>query len=370
MKILIVSHYFYPHVGGIEIVAYNQAKELIKEGYTVVLVTSKVGLCKSEETIEGIKIIRVPAFNILEKLLDVPFPLFSPKIFFVLKKEIQATDIVYAHGILYASSLLAIFIARIYKKTVILSEHVGFVQYKSSILNIIESIAFNTIGKLNLQLSSIITALNLNVKQFLQTLTSKKIVILPNGVDTKLFHPISKGKKIVLRKKYSLPINRMIVLFVGRFVEKKGIELIKQAKNDSFDLVFVGSGKFPENRTTDKQIHVLGSLPQYKLAELYQACDIFLLPSKSEGFPLSIQEAMASGLPIITSFNNKVDKSLHTRYIKYIKLSPIAISKAIKDIASNKKLYQKMGEYSYGTAQKHFSWEKNVRILLTACTNL
>ena len=55
MKILIVTHYFEPHIGGIEIVAYNQAKELVKKGHEVTIVTSKLNREKAVEQKEGIR---------------------------------------------------------------------------------------------------------------------------------------------------------------------------------------------------------------------------------------------------------------------------------------------------------------------------
>ena len=53
MKILIVTHYFKPHIGGIEIVAYNQAKELVKKGHEVTIVTSRLNREKAVEQKES-----------------------------------------------------------------------------------------------------------------------------------------------------------------------------------------------------------------------------------------------------------------------------------------------------------------------------
>ena len=80
MKILIITHYFEPHIGGIEIVAYNQAKELVKKGHEVTIVTSKLDREKAVEQKEGIRIVRVPAWNLFENKFDVPYPIFSPRL--------------------------------------------------------------------------------------------------------------------------------------------------------------------------------------------------------------------------------------------------------------------------------------------------
>ena len=83
MKILIATHYFLPHKGGIEFVAYNQAKELVKKGHQVTIVSSKIGNEPEEEIMDGIKVRRVKAWNYFEDKQGVPYPIYSPKIFSV-----------------------------------------------------------------------------------------------------------------------------------------------------------------------------------------------------------------------------------------------------------------------------------------------
>ncbi len=150
MKILIITHYFKPHIGGIEIVAYNQAKELVKKGHEVTIVTSQLNREKAVEQKEGIRIVRVPAWNWFEKKFDVPYPLFSPRLASTINREIKRNEIIHAHGALYLGSFISSLFARIYKKPFLVTEHVGLVMYKSSIINFVEKIAFSTIGKITL----------------------------------------------------------------------------------------------------------------------------------------------------------------------------------------------------------------------------
>lgn len=252
MKILIVTHYFKPHIGGIEIVAYNQAKELVKKGHEVTIVTSKLNREKAVEQKEGIRIVRVTAWNLFEKKFDVPYPIFSPRLISTINKEIKGNEIIHAHGALYLGSFISSLFARIYKKPFLVTEHVGFVKYKSSIINFVEKIAFSTIGKITLDRSQKVLVLNKNTKNFLESLTHKPIAYLANGVDTNLFKPASAQAKILLRKKYNFPLNRKLVLFVGRFVQKKGVDLLIEAKTPEFDLVLVGQGNLPKIQKTQK----------------------------------------------------------------------------------------------------------------------
>ena len=97
---------------------------------------------------------------------------------------------------------------------------------------------------------------------------------------------------------------------------------------------------------------------------IYKASDVFIFPSYGEGFPLSIQEAMATGLPIITSKHNNLDQILDSPFITYINITGADIKSAINKIQSNIMLRKDMGEYSSKIARENYSWEKNTATLL------
>ncbi|MFA6570503.1 MAG: glycosyltransferase family 4 protein [Bacteroidota bacterium] len=361
MKILIVTHYFHPHIGGIEIVAYNQAKELVKSGHKVTIITSKLKADNEYILTDKIRIIRINALNPFEKRYHVPYPLFSPKLASVLTKEIQNSDLVVLHGALYMGSVFGVVISKFLNKKVITIEHVGFVPYNNLILNTIQRIVFLMFGKIVLNLSNKVLVLNPTVKKYVSGLTNTPIDISSNGVDTKLFHPVSIAAKIKLRKKYNLPLKKKIVLFVGRFVQKKGLDLVLRAKKSNFDLILVGSGVI-DLPITDTGIHIFKNLPQTKIAEIYQISDLYILPSRSEGFPLSILEAMASGLPVITTGKIYLG-SINNKLIKLIKPEVCEIKNAIKEVLNDIILARKMSAYSRNMAISKFTWKKSVSSL-------
>ncbi len=363
MKVLIVTHYFKPHIGGIEIVAYNQAKELVKKGHEVTIVTSRFDREKAVEQKEGIRIVRVAAWNLFEKKFDVPYPLFSPRLVSTINKEIRRNDIIHAHGSLYLGSFISSVLARIYKKPFFITEHVGFVKYKSSIINTVEKLAFHTIGIFTIQGSYAVIVLNELVYKIIRH-HKKDVHYLPNGVDFNLFHKPAEQEKRAIRERYKIPLDEFVVLFVGRFVPKKGFDILYNARDPSYHLVFVGGGIIPEYIRPDNSVTIVGSLPQEELAMLYKASDVFILPSYGEGFPLSIQEAMATGLPIITSKCNKLDKIPDSPLIAYIDITEKEIKSAIKRIQNDVIQQKEMGEYSSKIARENYSWEKNITQLV------
>lgn len=155
-----------------------------------------------------------------------------------------------------------------------------------------------TLGRVTARSADAITVLNDKVKNEMAALApSTRILSIPNGVDTKTFHPPTPDERRRLRAELGWDDSPRI-LFVGRLVAKKGITLAVEAVRrlrGRAQLVVVGPGELKP--ATD--VEVLGALPRQRVAELYRAADVFLLPSRGEGFPLTAQEAMASGLPVV-----------------------------------------------------------------------
>lgn len=358
MKILIVTHYFQPHIGGIEIVAYNQAKELVKRGHEVTIVSSKIHREKAVEHLKGIRIVRVPAWNLLEDKFDIPYPIFSPRLVSTLNKEIQRSDIIHAHGVLYLGSFISSLLARIYKKPLFVTEHVGFVRYRSSLTNMLEKLAFYILGLITLRASDAAIVLNETVHKWVKQYKNE-IHYLPNGVDLELFNKPTEREKQAIRERFNIPLDKFVALFVGRFVPKKGFDVLYNAKDPAYLLVFAGGGIIPDFIKSDDSAKILGPLPQEELALLYKASDVFILPSYGEGFPLSIQEAMATGLPIITSKQNNLDQIADSSLVSYIDVTEVEIKAAIKKLQNNIKLRKQMSDYSRRIAIEHYSWGMN-----------
>jgi glycosyltransferase involved in cell wall biosynthesis len=133
-----------------------------------------------------------------------------------------------------------------------------------------------------------------------------KILSIPNGVDVSLYKPSGQLARRELRRTLALPDDGVIVLFAGRFARQKGIDdlLAAWSSLDSSDawLLLVGTRK-----TIDPEAPI-GNLPRVivrdwseDIVSYYRAVDAFVLPSYGEGMANAILEAMACGLPVITT---------------------------------------------------------------------
>jgi len=120
--------------------------------------------------------------------------------------------------------------------------------------------------------------------------------------------PVSNIKKVELRKKMGI-IENKVVLAVGQFIPRKGFDvLLKCASNlvNNIGFYFVGGEPTREyiqikERLELSNVHFVGVQPKEKLKEYYQAADVFVLPTREDVWGLVINEAMANGLPVIST---------------------------------------------------------------------
>jgi glycosyltransferase involved in cell wall biosynthesis len=122
-------------------------------------------------------------------------------------------------------------------------------------------------------------------------------IVIPNGVDNEIFRPLSKEgcKEPALRK--------TVLLFVGNLTRMKGADLLPEIMKNLGDqyILYVTSGFKHNTGVSRKNILNIGTLDQDSLVKAYNSCDIFLSPSRLEGFGLSIAEAMACGKPVVAT---------------------------------------------------------------------
>ncbi|HYT37492.1 MAG TPA: glycosyltransferase family 4 protein [Ktedonobacteraceae bacterium] len=366
MKILIVTHYFAPHTGGIEIVAYHQAKELVKQGHEVTIVTSKLKREKAVEQIEGNRIVRVPAWNLLEEKFNVPYPIFSLRLVSTMIREIKRADIIHAHGILYLGSFISSFFARIYKKPFIVTEHIGFVTYKSSITTAIEKLALYTIGLITLRASDITIVLNTSVQRWIKQYKNE-VYYLPNGVDLELFDKPPEQET----SNYNL-------LFLGRLEKIKGVESLIQAIPfiikvfPQTTLTIVGDGgnktdlfNLTKNLQLEKHIQFTGWVEHKDLDTYYEKASLVVVPSiVADAFPLVILEAMSAGRPVIGTNIGGIPEIIDDKVDGYLvePENPEQIADKVIKLFQEANLLKELGRNARKKAEK-FSIEKHVENL-------
>ena len=369
MKITIVANYYPPHVGGLEIVAQNQAQMLTEAGHDVTVVTCSPTRAMTGTIDEsGVAVHRVYANNFFERRFGIPFTIGGWGLARQIWKSLRSADLLMLHDVFYQISWIAYFYARILGKRFILIQHVGIVDHPSKLVDFVQRSVYRTIGRMIFKSASAIIVYNTIVKEFLLSsgVDTIKIHELSNGIDIDRFTPPLGSEKNLKKQAFDLPADKPIVLFVGRLVPKKGYGMLYDSRDEAYTIVFAGSGEVPKAWHESPETRFLGPVPQSELPDLYKAADVFVLPAQNESFTLAMQEAMSAGLPVLTLDNDSYrDSSIDREKILFIQPDPASIKSAISRVLSDQKLRTEMSSYSREYAQKNFNWRTNMRPVLS-----
>jgi len=335
MKILITHEIFPPEfVGGGESLMLRICLGLKERGFDVKVLTSGNPKIKSYE---GIETARIPINRYMMNLT----------LFQILKHAKEADLIQTSSGNLCFPSWLA---AKILKKPVCCYVHHILNGYWKDIRGAFVGSLFEKFEKIFISrdYDAIIFQNNSALKLGRKIgINAKKVFLLQPGIDWKKFQ--------LKRKK------EPFVLFVGSMkmdeplVRLKGIKYLLDAAKELKDINFfvVGGGRALEKlkNISPKNVVFTGPLTGKYLIEIYARAQIFCLPSLSEGFGLSILEAMASGCAIVSTID------IGQRGILVRPKNSDEIVKAIKYFIENKEKALKCGKENRRLA-KSFTWNK------------
>lgn len=296
MRILTVTHFYEGHGGGIERVAGQLCRHFDSAGAVAVWAASR-----GDNPPEGIEAVPLACINPTERLTGLPMPIPGLRGYLALKRAVKQSDAVIIHDALYFTSILAMLIARRFRKPTILVQHIAGIPFSSRILRSLMKLANRLVTGPMLQAADRRVFISDTVRRdLLGDPPRQECELLFNGVDSSVFHPANHPPPAVLERTGETD-GRRRVLFVGRYVEKKGLSVLRRLAQMRADLDFVmaGSGPIRPAEWGIANVRDVGPQTSRQLANLYREADLLVLPSVGEGYPLVIQEAMACGLPVL-----------------------------------------------------------------------
>jgi glycosyltransferase involved in cell wall biosynthesis len=293
IRVALVTPYFPAHAGGVEIVAYELAKRLAAAGEAEI--TWHASDCDPPPAAApGLRYLPARSSNLAERRAGFPYPLWSPRALAVLGRSVRDADVVHLHDCLYMPSVFAALAATRHARPLLVTQHIGMVPYRNPALRGLLALANRSVGRWLLGRASHVAFVSETVRRYFEGLVRFRSApqVVANGVDTALFSPAERP-----------PSAAPVLLFVGRFVEKKGLGVLQRLAGalPQVRWRFAGRGPLDPARWRLPNVEVLRGLGREELAAQYRSADLLVLPSVGEGFPLVVQEAMACGTPALVS---------------------------------------------------------------------
>ena len=199
-----------------------------------------------------------------------------------------------------------------------------------------------------------------------------KIEVVYQGCDPSFIHPVAEEKKREVRAKYQLPDH--YILNVGSIEERKNALSAVQALMmlpEQIHLVIVGRHTeytdkvehFIKENKLEERVHIISNVPFDDLPAFYQLAEIFVYPSRFEGFGIPIIEALYSGIPVVAATGSCLEEAGGPDSI-YVHPDDIkGMADAFKQIYADPERKKNMIEKGHSFA-KRFSEEKQAEEIL------
>ena len=325
MKIAHFPGSFLPKIGGAQIVVHNLAKAQATAGHTVHVITQRKNRkFFDDNNIQTPYQIKSPisrSFGLTRRLRNLMLP-FS----WIMTKQIHYLQCKYRYDLWHFNLIgeYAFIIVPYLKQIgipVIGTFHGADIQvYPEVDYGLRRDRSFDRSVRKTIRLFDTVTAISETIKNEYKKLgvPEGNIYPIPNGIDVNRIKSIEIDKKQI-RKKYGLPNDKKIIITVGRNHPKKGFNLIPHIikkiirVNREFLWILIGSGNeeilsLAENQGVSNYIRIIPEIsvdgiqvPSNELILLFKASDIFGFPTIVESFGIVVIEAMAAGLPIVTT---------------------------------------------------------------------
>ena len=299
-----------------------------------------------------------------KKILNIDFHKLYCKVFSytaqkAFKKYNVDADVLYAHFILPAG-FAAADMAQKYNKPY-------FIAYgESSISLVTNTYKIEYVRQKLADIAGMIAVSTKNKEELVSNgvLPGEKVSVFPNAIDTKSFYTIDRS---AVRRELGISEDCFIVAFVGHYIHRKGTMRLSKAINllSGVNSFFIGAGE----ETPDCQgILFSGRLPHKEIVKYLNAADVFVLPTLAEGCCNAIVEAMACGLPIISSdlpFNDDILNASNAIRIDPNNIAEIA--EAIRILKEDIQLRQNLSQNALRMAES-LSLEKRAKAIYSFMT--
>lgn len=347
-------------------------KELVKKGVAVTVYTTNRDGCKKlnvpinrEVDIDGVKVFYFRSFG-------PSLSYFSWGFWRAIANTLGAFDVVHITSVFLAASTLGAYYARKFKKPYIISPHGSLMKEplaKRSRFK--KKVWISLLERRNLAgAAAIHFTVEAEKREYGEAgLPLKKSFVIPNGFDGSEF--LKKLPSGFFRNKFNIPSEKKLVLFLGRISWKKGFDTLipafEKIVHAEPEALLVIAGRDDEGyrkkveewiiqrHLTDKVLFLGVALGDERLGAMKDS-QVFVLPSYSENFAMTVVEAMFLGLPVVITKGVGVAPSVEKAGAGFvIEKNEEDLAVAVLEILHNQKLAQEMGERGKALVNAEFA---------------
>jgi len=371
-QICMIVYTMPPFYSGSGAQALRLATKLREKGMSAFMLTAKHTRIEGEGFIEGIKVYRLPVFG-PRRIKPLTFG-FAASLF--LLRNHRTYEIVHLHGAQWRTVSIILVAKLLGKKTIVKMTQLGTDDPVTIRRRLFGFVLLGTVA-----MADVVVAITDGLADsYIQAgLPPARLVRIPNGVDMNVFRPVDSETRRALRATLGIPLTVPVVLFVGTVNWRKGVDLLLtawQTIQEQFPeaiLVLVGPisaasrtygrpfaeylNDYVSNHLPPQSIRLLGQ--QIDVHRFYQIADVFVLPSRLEGLPNALLEAMACGLPCVGSDISSIQDIITNNKNGFVFESGNIeqLADAISSLLGNKRKARKLGHRARETVMTRYSLE-------------
>ncbi len=360
MRILMTCYEFPPFGGGAGQMVHGLARRLVESGDEVDVLTMGSRDLPEHELVDGIAVTRVPvnrrsrsACTLTEAARYLVHAMVGIK---ALARK-RRYDLVHSHFV-FPDGLLAMRVAGALDIPYVVTAHGSDVPgHNPHRLQALHAVLAPIWRRVTTRATAVVCPSMVLAEKVTRANSRANVIVIPNAFNAQRFQP-------------DLP-RRPRLLTVTRMIKLKGLEYFLQALHalgDTRDVVLVGDGPdAPELKRLAKEFGLHTQFTGWlenrssQLKELYETSEIFVFPSEAENCPIVLLEAMAAGLPIITTYDRGCEGVVGDAAVLVPPRDASAIADAITRLSSDEDLRRRLSDAGRRRVIEHFGWDALVR---------
>ncbi len=376
LTVMMLSWEYPPRViGGISPHVFFLSKNLVEIGINVHVVTCDFPGTPAHEVIDGVEVHRIdsyknpsPDFSTWVYLMNMNMQKEAAKIAKKINKKI---DVFHAHDWLVATA--GIGLKHVFRKPLLVTMHSTEMGRRDGLHTQTEKMIHETEAWLTYEAWKVICCSDYMVSHvgYAFGLPGDKLVMIPNGVRPPTYQKTMKQCDKNIRAMFALPEEK-IILYVGRLVYEKGIQILVNAAPKILEkvnakFIIVGSGYMKEQLSTivksmnlEKKILFSGFVEEKILLKLQKCADVSVVPSLFEPFGIVALEAMAAGSPVVVSDTGGLSEIVNhdLNGVKVYPNNPESLAWGVIKTLLDNKYRDHIRKNAYKKIREKYDWNK------------